>query len=192
LKSPRWCRKKSGKIQKTVDIEQKKVKCGAKGHKVDLENPILEKEIQGLPLFVGDFLHCPDLKRRISIPSRWRIQVGDPKSLFVLPDFHVKCLNLFPAAEMAFKLDVLRRQSLSDERAMEFARIVGENSDVVSWDTQGRIRIKDKLLDFAEIQDQVALVGAMTKIQVWNPKNRPDSGKIDQARLKEAGAYVGF
>ena len=62
----------------------------------------------------------------------------------------------------------------------------------MSWDAQGRIRIKDKLLEFAELRDQVVLAGALDKFQLWSPENRPDSGEIDQGSLVEAGRYVDF
>ncbi len=143
-------------------------------------------------MFVGDFLHALDPKKRLTIPAVWRVQVGDPKSLFVLPDFHERCLNVLPAAEMARKLDKIRRHSMADRKAMEFTRTLGAASDLVSWDTQGRVRIKDKLLAFAGITDQVQMIGAMNRFQLWNPDNLVDSGEIDQARLEETGLYVDF
>lgn len=143
-------------------------------------------------MFVGDFLHALDPKKRLTIPAVWRAQVGVPKGLFVLPDFHERCLNVLPAAEMERKLEKIRRHSMSDRKAMEFTRTLGAASDLVSWDTQGRVRIKDKLLAFAGITDQVKMIGAMNRFQLWNPENLVDSGEIDQARLEEIGQYVDF
>lgn len=159
---------------------------------VDQDSPVLVEDIGGIGMFVGDFLHALDPKKRLTIPAVWRAQVGDPKSLFVLPDFHERCLNVLPAAEMARKLDKIRRHSMADRKAMEFTRTLGAASDLVSWDTQGRVRIKDKLLAFAGITDQVQMIGAMNRFQLWNPDNLVDSGEIDQARLEETGLYVDF
>jgi MraZ protein len=153
---------------------------------------ILEREMSGLGVFVGDFTHTLDPKKRLTIPSVWRAQVGEPMSLFVLPDFYHKCLNVFPASVMREKLEKIRRHSMSDKRAMEFARVLGAASDLVPWDNQGRIRIKDKLLEFAGLSERVALVGALDKFQLWDPEKRPDSGEIDQESLAEAGKYVNF
>lgn len=152
----------------------------------------MEHELTGLGVFFGDFQHSLDPKKRLTIPSEWRAQVTGQKGLFVLPDFFHKCLNVFPASVMTEKIEKMRRHSLSDRKAMEFARILGSASDLVSWDTQGRIRIKDKLLDFAELTDQVLMVGATYKFQLWNPANRPDVAAIDQAQLAEAGRYIDF
>jgi len=162
------------------------------GNSVDQDSPALVEEIGGIGMFVGDFLHSLDPKKRLTIPAVWRAQVGDPKSLFVLPDFHERCLNVLPAAEMARKLEKIRRHSMADRKVMEFTRTLGAASDLVSWDTQGRVRIKDKLLSFAGITEQVQMIGAMDKFQLWNPANLVDSGEVDQARLVEAGLYVDF
>ena len=156
------------------------------------ENTILENEIRGLRLFVGEYVHSLDAKKRLTIPSEWRAQVGEPKSLFVMPDFHARCLNVYPAAEMTHKLEKIRRHSMTDRKAMEFAGVLGAASDVVSWDSQGRIRIKDKLLGFAGLTDQVVLVGALDKFRLWSPDGRPEAEDVDQERLKQAGRYVDF
>lgn len=159
---------------------------------MDKETTALEKEARGLAVFVGIFTHSLDPKKRITIPSVWRSQVGTPRTLFILPDFHKKCLNVFPAAEMSLKLDKIRRQSMTDSKAMDFASTLGAASDLVSWDTQGRIRIKDHLLNFSGIDEQVVMVGAFDKFQLWSPANRSDLGEIDQARLVQAGQYINF
>ncbi len=150
----------------------------------------LLESLGGIGMFVGAYVHSLDPKKRITIPAVWRAQVGDPKSLFVLPDFNECCLNVLPASEMARRLERLRRHSLADKRAMGFMRALGANSDLVSWDTQGRVRINDKLLGFAQITDQVQLVGAMDKFQLWNPALRTESDVVDQQTLSEMGSYV--
>ncbi len=162
------------------------------GKIVDKDSTILAEAIGGVGMFASEFMHSLDPKKRLTIPAVWRAQVGDPQSLFVLPDFHEKCLNVYPAAEMALKLEKMRRHSMADSKAMEFARRLGAASDLVSWDSQGRIRIKDKLLDFAGISGKVQMVGAMDKFQLWNPELRDDFDDIDQSKLMEAGLYVGF
>ena len=159
---------------------------------MDNSDTLSENEIGGVGVFVGEFTHSLDSKKRLTIPSVWRIQVGTPKSLYILPDFHRKCLNVFPAAEMARKLEKLRRQSMTDKKAMDFASELGAASDLVPWDSQGRIRINDKLLNFAGINDDVVLTGALDKFRLWNPKDRPNVGEIDQKSLTEAGIYMDF
>jgi len=162
------------------------------GQEVEKDSTILAGAIGGIGMFVSDFMHSLDPKKRLTIPAVWRAQVGEPQSLFIMPDFHEKCLNVFPASEMARKLEKLRRHSMADRKAMAFARTLGSSSDLVSWDSQGRIRIKDKLLNFAGITDKVQMIGSLDKFQLWNPELLDASDEVDQVKLVEAGLYVDF
>ncbi len=168
------------------------VYCVKKGQAMDENGEMLDHEVTGLGMFVGEFRHSLDPKKRLTIPSVWRAQIGKPKSLFVLPDFHQKCLNVFPAGEMTSKLEKMRKHSMADKKAMQFARVLGSASDLVSWDSQGRIRIKDKLLNFAGLVDHVVLIGALDKFELWNPDGLPVTGEVNQKGLAEAGRYVDF
>lgn len=158
---------------------------------MDSGDTIVEAEAGALGMFVGEFRHALDPKRRLTIPSAWRALVAGPKSLYVLPDFHARCLNIFPADAMARKLEKIRRHSMSDRKAMDFARRLGSVSELVPWDVQGRIRIKDKLLEFAGLDDQVVMIGALDRIELWSPDQQPIVD-IDQEGLAEAGRYVDF
>ena len=168
------------------------MQCGAKGVEVDQLNPVLVDEIKGQLGFVSSYTHSLDPKRRLTIPAEWRAQIGDPRSLYVLPGIHEECLCVFPAHEMLRRLERMRRHSIADQRARSFARVLASQSDLVSWDNQGRIRIKDQLLDYAHLTDQVVLVGAFDSFELWNPEAAKKAGSLDPARLQEAAQYVGF
>lgn len=162
------------------------------GHIVEADNTNQIEENTGLRMFVGDFVHAMDKKKRLTIPSDWRLQVGEPNSLFIMPDFDMPCLLVYPAIEMAHKLDKIRRSAMSDKKAMRFASMLGSSSDIVSWDSQGRIRISDKLLRFANLTEEVRMVGALDKIQLWNPDVYTAPDDVDQESLAEAGSHVNF
>lgn len=163
-----------------------------KGHTVDEVGAVLENEIKGQGVFVSTFTHSLDPKRRLTIPSEWRAQVGT-NGLYVLPDiFSMTCLCVFPAAEIKQRLQKLRQHAMADRKAREFARVIGSKSDLVVWDAQGRIRIKDELLDLAGLADQVLLVGALDRFELWNPDRLKKAGGTDQTSFEDAARYVGF
>lgn len=167
-------------------------KKGRKGFIVDTVAPVLEEEIKGQGVFVSNFTHSLDPKKRLTIPSEWRAQVGRPQSLYVLPDINLKCLCVFPASEMMRRLENMRRHSMADKKARQFARELGSHSDLVSWDSQGRIRIKDELLELAGLTDQVVMVGALDRFELWSPENLSETGVMRLGNLEEAARYVGF
>ena len=151
----------------------------------------LEREIAGQGVFVSNFAHSLDPKKRLTIPSVWRAQVGEQKSLYVLPDVDQRCLRVLPGQAMGQRLEKIRQQALSDPKARQAARVLASQSDLVSWDTQGRIRVKDDLLRFAGLTDQVVMVGAFDTFELWNPERLKVAG-VELDGIQEALQYVGF
>jgi len=143
-------------------------------------------------VFVGTFTHTLDPKRRLTIPSDWRDQVKTASTLYVLPDVEDKCLCAFTQREMSRRLGSIGHHSITDSKARKFARALASRSDLVSWDAQGRIRIKDDLLDFADIGTKVVMVGNFRFFELWNPDLLEQSGAMDQAEVAEAVRHVGF
>ena len=147
---------------------------------------------QSQGVFVSNYTHALDPKKRFTIPAVWRDQLGSMSSLYVLPGVYERCLYVFPSQEMARRLERVRNHSISDGKARQFMRVLASRSDLVTWDTQGRIRIKDELLDYAQVTSQVVLVGAFVKFELWAPELWEVSGTVDQATLDDAAKYVGF
>ena len=144
-------------------------------------------------VFVSSYLHSLDTKKRLTIPSDWRELAGVPKRLFVLPGVNVKCLCVYPAREMTRRMESLRNLSIADEKGRQLARTLASRSDLVPWDSQGRIRIKDDLLAFAGITSQAMLVGTFDGFEVWDPERWQQLAQaMDQDGLGEAARYVGF
>jgi MraZ protein len=143
-------------------------------------------------VFTGNYLHSLDPKKRLTIPSEWRDQVGMPSSLYVLPGIDQHYLLVVPARDMAQRIASMRGHSVADSRARQFARVLGSRSQLVPWDSQGRIRVNDELMAYAQLSSQVALVGALEAFELWNPDLWKATGSMDQSHLGEAARYVGF
>jgi MraZ protein len=143
-------------------------------------------------LFVSTFVHALDPKRRLTIPSDWRESVGDPPRLFVLPAGGRKCLLCYPARDMHRRIQKIKAMQLEHPRDRIMARtMLASMSDLVSWDTQGRIRIKDELLRHASLRDEVQMVGSFEGFELWNPAAWADAqSAVDAQRLLEATEAV--
>ncbi|HNR94072.1 MAG TPA: hypothetical protein PKK36_05615 [Kiritimatiellia bacterium] len=90
-------------------------------------------------------------------------------------------------------MESLRNLSIADERGRQLARTLASRSDWCPWDAQGRIRIKDDLLDYASLTNQVVLVGTFDGFELWDPDRW---SKVDTSAnpdvLGDAAKYVGF
>ena len=141
---------------------------------------------------MGRFDHALDPKKRFTIPSEWRAVMGNPAYVYVIADPVERCLDLVPVAEMDSRLEKLREKALFDPASNRVLQIIGANSEMPSLDSQGRIRISDKLLQFANLTTTVAMLGSVRMVKLWNPEALAPAETVDQAALASALAEVGF
>ena len=129
---------------------------------------VTEAVTGGSNALMGEFVHALDPKKRLTIPSEWRRAMGNPDFVYVMRDRNGKCLNLLPKAEMEMLLAKLRQKALFDPALTKAAMLIGANSEQLMIDVQGRIRISDKLLQFANLTTTVVMAGSVRMAKLWN------------------------
>jgi len=143
-------------------------------------------------MLMGRMEHALDPKKRLTIPASWRDVMASPAYVYVIPDPNEKCLTIVPPHEMEGRLQALRQKALFDPDATRALKTIGENSEQLSLDVQGRIRICDRLLQYAGLVSQVVMIGAVNRIQLWAPEGCSTSETVDPAKLGTACRLVGF
>lgn len=162
-----------------------------KGQTMETNNTEV-KTMQGDAVFSGSAMHALDPKRRVTIPSGWRDAMGKPAYVFVMADPHEKCLRLLTNERMQGIQAKLLEKRFSDPTVAQKLRIIGANTEQLPIDVQGRIRISDRLLEFAGIKGRIAFVGAVTYGEIWAAENRAPETTVDQVALGEALAALDF
>ena len=117
----------------------------------------------------GTYTRTLDDKKRLAVPKRLCEDFNEPelKVLYVAPG-HEKSLDLYsPVAfdKLARKMAKLPTDSA---QARNYKRILYGQSERVELDTQGRIRIPDRLVTMAELSGEVVLVGVHDHAEIWN------------------------
>ena len=143
-------------------------------------------------VLVGRCDHALDPKKRLTIPSGWRAVMGNPRFVYVMPDRKERCLNLLPKAEMDVLLSKIREKALFDPALNRVYQVIGQQSEQLDLDVQGRIRISDKLLQFANLTTTVAMVGSFRMIKLWDPSALAPADEVDPAQLDAALAAAGL
>ena len=87
--------------------------------------------------------------------------------MYVFPHPELPCLNIYFTDEITRRLNKLRDESI-DQKESHAIRSITSSADLISWDSQGRVRISDHLLRHLEIKNQLVLVGVMSRIEVWS------------------------
>jgi len=147
--------------------------------------------IQEIDLLVGHPRTCfLDSKRRFTVSAEWRGLLGASDYIYVMPDLYLKCLNLLSPEEMKTRLAGLRDRKFSEAGLGNALRIVGASSELVKMDPQRRVRVCDRLLRFAQIEDKVVLAASVTCVQLWAPSLYPEEEDVDQAALAEAARLL--
>ncbi len=129
--------------------------------------------------YLGSYLFQMDEKGRVALPAAFRRgATGEagaraketPEQRFVLIQAYAPALALYPESEWAAVEERLRELMAHQPDARLYVLSVMSNAVEVTPDAQGRILIPARLKEAAELAGQVLLVGAIDKVEIWNPK----------------------
>lgn len=142
-------------------------------------------------MFKGQFTYSIDAKGRISIPAKLRKHISaDANDTIVITKGLSKCIDLYPQDEwlrIEEKLLNLNQFQPDDAR---FLRMFVQYANEDVMDSQSRILIPQLLVDYAEIEKEVLIIGALRKIEVWNPKIYEEYLKQSPLTYEEIAAKV--
>lgn len=119
-------------------------------------------------MLLGEYLHTLDPKKRVSLPAKFRKEVG--KKVVVTRGLDA-CLFVYSLK--AWEKIALKLQDLSIGQADQrgFNRFLLSGAVEVDVDSAGRILVPDFLKDFANLKNRVILAGAGDRVEVWNENN---------------------
>jgi MraZ protein len=143
-------------------------------------------------VLVDRFDHNLDPKKRLTIPSEWRLSLGMPEYVYILQDPVQKCLRLVPKELMEAKIAKLEDAAIFDPAMSEALSIIGSRMQQAMLDSQGRIRINDKLLAYAGLKTSVAMIGALRTAKLWNPSCVPEAETSESPGYSEALRKIAF
>jgi DNA-binding transcriptional regulator/RsmH inhibitor MraZ len=118
--------------------------------------------------------------------------MGNPDFVYAMPDRKERCINLMPKAEMDVLLSKIREKALFDPALNRVFQVIGSMSEQLDLDVQGRIRISDKLLQYANLTTTVAMVGSFRMIKLWDPAALAPVDSVDASKLDAALAAAGL
>ena len=121
--------------------------------------------------FAGEYSNTLDLKNRVNIPAKFR-KALDPINdrTFVITRGFDPCLSLYHISEWNIVEQQLASLSSIRNRNREFVRSIVRYASYVQYDKQGRIIIPDNLKIYAGIEKEVAIIGMISKIELWSPE----------------------
>jgi MraZ protein len=122
-------------------------------------------------MFRGQFTYSIDSKGRIAIPAKLRKHISaDSNETFVMTRGLSNCIDLYPLDEWQKIEESLLNLNTFQPDDARFIRMFVQFAAEDVMDGQSRIMIPSTLITYAKIENEVLILGALKKIEVWNPK----------------------
>lgn len=117
----------------------------------------------------GTYSRNLDDKHRLALPKKLCDEFGEENltSFYVAPGTQ-KSLCLYSPAGFDKLARKVSRRSTSRAETLSYVRLFYSRAEKVDLDAQGRIRIPDRLVEFAGLSRDVVLLGVHDHAEVWD------------------------
>jgi MraZ protein len=116
-------------------------------------------------MFIGEYQHTIDAKKRFAIPSRMRKELGD---VAVVTRGMDSCLFVYPAAAWQKLVEKLAGMSVGKSDTRSFVRLMLAGAQEVEIDAMGRALIPDHLKEYAGLRKKIIVAGVFDRLEVWD------------------------
>lgn len=115
-------------------------------------------------MFLGEYIHIFDPKNRISVPSKFRKDLG---RVVVVTRGLDNCLYLYPRKAWEKEARGYAAEVNGGAARRGLARLFLAGSSEIEVDRSGRVLIPEHLKSFASIKDKAVIAGVADRIEIW-------------------------
>lgn len=116
-------------------------------------------------MFIGEYLHILDPKNRISLPAKFRKDLG---RAVVITRGLDHCLFVYPKKEWAKEAESRAVHAGGTTAARGLARLFLAGAMEAEVDAAGRILVPDHLKKFAKLHSKTVVAGVAGRIEIWD------------------------
>lgn len=139
-------------------------------------------------MLIGEYIHTLDPKKRLSLPSKWRAELG--KTLIVTRGLD-NCLFVYTTAAWQKLTDKVAELPFGQADTRGFSRFFLSGAVEVEVDKAGRILVPDFLKDFAKLKGKVVLAGLHDRVEIWDEKKWNDYKKKIEEQADKLAEKLG-
>jgi MraZ protein len=129
-------------------------------------------------MFIGEYEHTLDEKKRVSLPKQFRTGLGKK---MVMTRGLDNCLFVYSKANWEKVAEKLQALSFAQADTRGFNRFILSGAAEVEADGAGRILIPEHQKDFAGLKKTVVFAGVSDRVEVWDS----ESWKGYKARIEK-------
>ena len=120
-------------------------------------------------MFIGEYQHTLDSKRRMSLPAKMRKEC---QTDLVATRGLDQCIFIYPKEDWRLMMSKLNDLSIGKQQTRDIARYFFASAEDISIDAAGRILVPEKLCEFANIKsDVVTIIGSGSRMELWNSES---------------------
>lgn len=119
-------------------------------------------------MLIGEYIHTIDDKKRLSLPVKFRKEMG--KKIIVTAGLD-NCLFAFTLAQWKKISDKLSEANMLKADNRSFNRYMFGSAIEADIDSIGRILVPDFLVERAGLKGKVAVIGVQDRIEIWNEES---------------------
>ena len=116
-------------------------------------------------MFIGEYQHNLDAKGRITMPSKFREELG--KTFYITKGMD-GCLFVFPEEEWIEMDKKIKGLRLSRKDARGIARLFYAGAIDVSLDKMGRVLLPGNLRQYASLEKEAIIIGVSSRVEIWD------------------------
>jgi MraZ protein len=118
-------------------------------------------------MFLGQFEHTIDEKGRMTIPARFREELGEVAYITRAFDLN---LTVMPESVFESLADRLSDLSVTDPEVRLLQSLIFSNAARAEFDRSGRFLIPQYLRDGAGLKTAAVVVGQGKRFEIWSPE----------------------
>jgi MraZ protein len=139
-------------------------------------------------MLIGEYKHTLDEKNRMSLPAKFRSELG--KKVVLAPGLD-KSIFMFTVKEWEKISSRLGENSMLQADNRSFNRFMFGGAVEVDIDTAGRILVPDFLKDRAGLKKNVAVIGVQNRVELWNEKTWEEYKKVVETQADQLAEKLG-
>lgn len=119
----------------------------------------------GDDMFIGEYIHSLDSKKRIIMPVKFREELGDK---FIITKGLDGCLTVYTTEKWKEVLSKLEQLPNTKKEIRLYIRGLTSKATECECDAQGRIQLPSFLIQEASLEKQCVFVGVSNKVEIWS------------------------
>lgn len=116
-------------------------------------------------MFIGEYLHTLDPKNRISLPAKFRKDLG---RAVVMTRGLDHCLFVYPKKAWEREAESRAVHAGGTAAARGLARLFLAGAMEAEVDSAGRVLIPDYLKSFAGLRSKTVIAGVASRVEIWD------------------------